>query len=829
LEQLATEVASPTGGPQLAFEELAEGLLRIANANMAAAIRLVTIAKGADPRDYVLVAFGGAAPQHACAVGHELGIRRVLVHPDASLLSALGIGLADIVRHGSCGIERPLDDVGLEFARQNLQRLEENAIEEVRDEGVPESRISATRSLDMRYRGVDACLTLAWPSDDDFASAFAQEHRQRYGYAHEGRPLEIAAARVEVIGRVADEIPHQKLTTGCDAENAHASNAGTIDRSSLRPGDQVTGPKIITEDNSTTVIDLGWQAEVLAGGELILTNAMPAKSPPPIRNPQSEIRDSPDPVFLEIFNNLLASTAEQMGVTLRNTASSVNVKERLDYSCAIFAADGRLVANAAHLPVHLGAMEETIKHVIAANPNLRPGDVIATNDPYAGGSHLPDITVVTPVHDGATGERLFFTANRAHHAEIGGMTPGSMPPHSKSLADEGVLIRDFKLLSAGESQSDKLRTLLLSGRYPTRDAETNLADVAAQVAANQQGAADLLALVERYTWPVARAYMDHIQSAAEMKVRSALARLTQREYSFVDHLETADGDSVPIAVRISMHAAGATPAATIDFTGTGPVIAGNLNANRAIVTAAVIYVLRLLIDEDIPLNHGVLRPIEIVLPPCLLNPKPGPTPETTPAIAGGNVETSQRVVDVLLGALGIAAASQGTMNNLLFGDASFGYYETICGGSGATAAGPGASAVQVHMTNTRLTDPEILERRYPVRLHEFSIRHGSGGAGQHRGGDGTIRRLEFLRPLEISLISQRRGPDPPYGLAGGSPGALGKNTILRVDGSSEPLPGIASLAVSPGDRLVIETPGGGGYGRENFIPLATRTHASEIY
>jgi 5-oxoprolinase (ATP-hydrolysing) len=392
------------------------------------------------------------------------------------------------------------------------------------------------------------------------------------------------------------------------------------------------------------------------------------------------------------------------------------------------------------------------------------------------------------------------------------MSPGSMPPLSANLAEEGVLIRNFQLVAAGQSRFDALRDLLLSGPYPTRDVEANLADVAAQVAANRQGANDLLAIVERYSWPVVRAYMDHIQTAAETKLRAALAKLDRREFSFVDYLETRDGTSTPIAVRMTVQGAGETPAATFDFTGTGPVIAGNLNANRAIVTAAVMYVLRLLINEDIPLNHGMLQPIDIILPPCLLNPTAGPTSETSPAMAAGNVETSQRVVDVLLGALGLAAASQGTMNNFIFGDASFGYYETICGGSGATADGPGASAVQVHMTNTRLTDPEVLERRYPVRLHEFSVRHGSGGAGRHRGGDGTVRRVEFLRPVEVSLLSQRRGPHPPYGMAGGEPGALGRNTLIRKNGQVQELAGLAQFDVAPGDLLVIETPGGGGFG-----------------
>jgi 5-oxoprolinase (ATP-hydrolysing) len=823
LRELAQQLASQAASPQQAsytLDELAAGLLRIANANMAAAIRLVTVAKGAYPADYVLVAFGAAAGQHACAVAQELGIQQVLIHPDAGVLSALGAGLADVMRHRSCGIERPLDRDSLAFVHQRLNSLEREAVAEICGEGVPPDRVSANRSLDLRYRGVDSYLTIAWPGDDDFAAAFDTAHRQRYGYVHADRPLEILAAHVEVVGRVADPLPRsERRPRKTPAPGKHLSayfegarcEAPLYERSELEAGVAIAGPAIVAEDIATTVIDPGWEAEVLSGGELLLSDKVSGECNS-LAGRRTIAAATPDPVFLEVFNNLLAGIAEQMGVTLRNTASSVNVKERLDFSCAIFTADGRLVANAPHVPVHLGAMEETVRYTIAANPRLQPGDVIATNDPYAGGSHLPDITVITPIHNTSTGELLFFAANRSHHAEIGGMAPGSMPPLSKKLADEGVLIRNFRIVAEGQSRFDQLSELLSSGRYPSRDVATNLADVAAQIAANRQGANDLLALVERYSWPVVAAYMNHIQDAAEQKIRSALSKLPPGKRAFTDYVETADGSSTPISVSITVHQAGGPIAATIDFTGTGPVIDGNLNANRAIVTAAVIYVLRLIVAEDIPLNHGVLRPVEIILPDCVLNPAPGSTPELSPAVAGGNVETSQRVVDVLLGALGIAAASQGTMNNVVFGDATFGYYETICGGSGATAAGTGVDAVQVHMTNTRITDPEILERRYPVRVREFSIRRGSGGAGRNRGGNGVVRRLEFLRPLTLSLLTQRRGPHPPYGVCGGQPGALGSNRIVRANGQTVPLAGIAQVSVSAGDRLIIETPGGGGYG-----------------
>ena len=568
-----------------------------------------------------------------------------------------------------------------------------------------------------------------------------------------------------------------------------------FERRELRPGDKLVGPAIVCEESATTIVDPGWIAEMLPRGELLLTDA--------VGRTVEKIGTECDPVLLEIFNNQFAAIAEQMGITLRNTSSSVNVKERLDFSCALFTASGDLVVNAPHIPVHLGAMGETVRAVIADNPTLRPGDVVVTNDPYRGGSHLPDVTVVTPVHDDA-GSLLFFTASRAHHAEIGGIRPGSMPPFSKNLAEEGVLIRNFLLVDGGESRVDQLQALLCSGKYPSRNPADNLADIAAQTAANHQGARDLLRLVERYSWPVVAAYMQHIRDAAERKTRAALARIPDGRYEFTDHLD----DGTPIAAAITI----VDDAATIDFTGTGPVSLGNLNANRAIVTAAVMYCLRCLLDEEIPLNQGVLAPITLIVPPGLLNPPAAERAEDCPAIVGGNVETSQRTVDVLLGALGLAAASQGTMNNTLFGDEAFGYYETVCGGNGATAAGPGADAVHTHMTNTRLTDPEVIEQRYPVRVREFSIRRGSGGKGLHKGGDGIVRRLEFLRPLDVSLVTQRRGPYAPFGLNGGEEGALGINTLQKADGTHLPLAGRVQFRADTGDVLIVQTPGGGGWG-----------------
>jgi 5-oxoprolinase (ATP-hydrolysing) len=803
LAALVVEIARCTG-QTFDHARLCEGFLQVANANMVKAIRRISLAKGADPRDYVLVAFGGAAGQHSCAVARELGMRQILNHPDAGLLSAYGIGLADVSRHRAAGVYR---DYGPKLAveiERSFQSLEREARAEVLREGIPDDRIEVRRALDLRYRGLDSFLTIPEPPAADWVESYEAEHERLYGYRQQGRAVEVVAARVEVIGRSESvEQPAAELVERQpEAERrvqAYFDGAwretNVFDRSRLRPGDQIVGPAVIVEQTATTVIDPGWRGQVLARGELLLTDG-PGSRP-------TAVSTEADPIMLEVFNNQFAGIAEQMGVVLRNTASSVNVKERLDFSCALFTSSGDLVVNAPHIPVHLGAMGETVKRIVADNPDLAAGDTYVTNDPYRGGSHLPDVTVVTPVHDTGSGRLLFFTASRAHHAEIGGVRPGSLPPLSRNLAEEGVLIRNFKLIDRGQSRIDELARLLTTARYPTRNLHDNLADVTAQLAANRLGARELGRLVERYTLDVVEAYMRHIQAAAERKVRARLAELPAGRREFVDHLD----DGTPIAVAITL----AGSQATIDFTGTGPVVPGNLNANRAIVTAAVMYSLRALLAEDIPLNQGVLAPVQIVLPECVLNPTEGPTPEQSPAVVGGNVETSQRTVDVLLGALQLAAASQGTMNSVVFGDQTFGYYETICGGSGATSDGPGAEAVHTHMTNTRLTDPEVLEQRYPVRVQEFSIRRGSGGQGRHRGGDGIVRRLEFLRELEVSIVSQRRGPYPPYGLAGGQPGEVGRNALLRADGRSEPLAGIVQFRAQPGDVLTIETPGGGGW------------------
>jgi 5-oxoprolinase (ATP-hydrolysing) len=835
LVDLCERIAVSPMGRRYTPLELAEGFLQIANANMVRAIRKVSVAKGYDPADYVLVTFGGAGGQHACAMAKALGIGRVLSHPYAGLLSAYGIGQADVRRFGVRSVLKPLADETLKNLDEVFNDLAAEARTQVANDGVPDRQIQPpVRSLEMRYKGVDAAILVdageSNTSAAELATRYNAQHQQLYGYTHASRPIEIVAARVEVVGVMPEPDEHPAEPRNRRPEPAETTRAwfegtdhatGVFLRSQLHAGDVIVGPAIVCEPTSTLLVDPGCTATVGSRGELVVD--VGASKSPESEQKQSKAPTSADPVLLEIFNNLFASIAEQMGLTLQRTSVSTNVKERLDFSCAIFSPKGDLVVNAPHIPVHLGAMSETVKRIIADNPQMRPGDVFVTNDPYRGGSHLPDVTVITPVHEPTTAELLFFTASRAHHAEIGGIVPGSMPPFSKNLGEEGVLIRNFKLVDAGASREDDLKAMLLSGRHPTRNVNDNLSDVSAQVAANASGVRQLQELVDRYTLPVVQAYMRFIQQAAAEKMRRALARLPDRAYRYTDHLD--NGSSIAVTITKSGESA------TVDFAGTGEVLSSNLNANRAIVTAACLYVFRCLINEDIPLNSGVLEPVKIVLPECLLNPPEHPNPAECAAMVGGNVETSQRVVDTLLGALGLAAASQGTMNNLTFGDATFGYYETICGGSGATPESAGADAVHTHMTNTRLTDVEVIERRYPVRIRKFAIRERSGGGGHHRGGDGIVRQIEFLKPLRVSMLSERRGDYLPFGLQGGSAGHPGRNTLNHAppphdsfgacEGMCPPctegvdLGGKFSTDVQAGDILTIETPGGGGVGRSD--------------
>lgn len=811
LQEFADQVEAATGIRRTP-RDLAEGFLQIANANIAEAIRTISVAKGYDPRTYLLVPFGGAAGQHACAVSDLLGGTQLLFHPSAGILSAVGIGSANTTRFTTQPFYQPLDEVISELSN-TLTTLGLQAREEVEREGHFE-RIESHPQLELRYRGLESSLTIDALPLDDVLSRYHAEHRRRYGYDRTHQTVEIVAARVEAVGYSShDSQNSQRVETYVPLPTTSVEiffqgksyTTPVFDRDQLRPGAKLVGPALIAESLATTVIDPNWQAEMLSGGELL---AERIQSPLPTESQTSSrviTTDQPDPVLLEIINNQFAAIAEQMGVALQNTSVSVNVKERLDFSCALFTADGDLIANAPHIPVHLGAMSETVKATIARHPVMQDGDVFVTNDPYRGGSHLPDVTVITPMFATADDTKpSFFAASRAHHAEIGGIAAGSMPSGSTNLAEEGVLVDNFRVVAAGEPNWEQMEAILRDAPYPSRNIPDNLADIAAQIAANHHGVVNLQEMIHHYNLSVVRAYSGHIQDAAARKTRAALAKIPSGVYQFTDHLD----DGSPIAVSINIQG----ESAKIDFTGTGPVLPGNLNANRAIVTAAIMYCLRCLLNEEIPLNQGVLEPVTILLPECLLNPPRHDSPAKCAAVAGGNVETSQRVVDVVLGALKLAAASQGTMNNLTFGDASFGYYETICGGSGATETLDGASAVHTHMTNTRLTDAEVFELRFPVRLHRFAIRPHSGGTGSHRGGDGIVREIEFLKPLDVSLLTQRRGPFAPYGLEGGQPGQLGENELHRSTGEVESLPNTISFQVSPGDRLTIRTPGGGGWG-----------------
>ncbi len=794
-------------GSDLRLVDLAEGFIKIANANMAAAIKRISIAKGYDAREYALTTFGGAGAQHACAIARGLGISRVLCSPFAGVLSAVGIGVADVKRIGQRSVHHRLEpqaDVALDPRFESLTAELREAL--IADGTRADALSPPVRTMDLCYVGQAMLLTVPAEPLEEAQSRFETLHRQLYGYCHVDRAIEIRTIRVELAART-EHLPIQWTPGGTSQGSRPRVTTMILDgkpttvplfiRGELYTNQRITGPAVIIEDTSTIVIDPGWEATITEHGDVILTDAHTETG-------QERIGTDVDPIQLELFNNQFASIAEQMGTTLRRTALSVNVKERLDFSCAIFTPEGELVANAPHIPVHLGGMSDCVKALMEDVDTLTPGDVFITNDPYRGGSHLNDVTIITPVHDDAGTTLLFFVASRAHHAEIGGTRPGSMPPDSTSLAQEGVVIRAFPWIRGGKPQHDRLRALLTAPPYPSRAPDENLADVSAQAAANQTGVRELKAMIDKYGLDVVHSYMRHIRDAAEQKMRRALARLPDGVREFQDRLD----DGSPIRLALSIHG----DEAMLDFSGTGGVLPGNLNANRAIVTSAVLYCLRCLIDEDIPLNAGVLAPVRITLPECLLNPPAMADPAKCAAMGGGNVETSQRIVDCIFGALGTVAASQGTMNNVLIGHEALSYYETICGGAGAGPGFDGADAVHTHMTNTRLTDPEVLEARVPLRLIRFAIRHGSGGKGRYRGGCGVVRELEFMEPLEVSIISQRRTTSP-YGLQGGGHGQPGQNLLLRrgANRAKVLLPTVLAT-VFPGDRLTIETPGGGGWG-----------------
>ena len=784
-------------------EQVAEGFLTVAVENMASAIKHISVQRGYDVTGYTLQCFGGAGGQHACAVADALGMTRVMIHPFAGVLSAYGMGVADVRALREKSVETPLDVGAATALTPVLDPLEDAVRDELRRQGIGADRVAVHRRVHLRYAGTDSALVVDFAGRGRMTAAFEALHRQRFGFVMPGRGLVVEAVSVEAVG-ASGAVTEPTLSPLPDAAGlrplatVEAVFAGrrlktpVFNREALLPGDAIDGPAIVAEATATTVVEPGWRAEPNDRGHLILTRVAP-------RPRRLAAGTRADPVMLEIFNNLFMSIAEQMGATLANTAYSVNIKERLDFSCAVFDRDGGLVANAPHIPVHLGSLGVSVVSVMRARGgDMRPGDVFVLNAPYNGGTHLPDVTVITPVYDEAGADLLFWVASRGHHADIGGITPGSMPPDSKRIEEEGIVLDNVRLVEAGRFLEAEIVALLSSGPWPARNVAQNLADLAAQVAANEKGAQELRRMVAHFGLDVVSAYMGHVQDNAEESVRRVIDGLADGSFAY----EMDDGAVIKVAVRVDR----AARVATVDFTGTSEQRPNNFNAPFAVCRAAVLYVFRTLVDADIPLNAGCLKPLDIVVPEgCMLRPR------HPAAVVAGNVETSQAITDALYGALGVQAAAQGTMNNFTFGNDRHQYYETICGGSGAGPGYAGTDAVHTHMTNTRLTDPEVLEWRFPIRVDSFAIRRGSGGAGQFRGGDGVVRRLVFLEPMTAAILSSRRRV-PPFGLAGGSPGARGRNRVERADGTVENLAGTDVAQMTPGDTFVIETPGGGGYG-----------------
>ena len=806
-EALAAEVQQATGRPTTA-ETLAAGYLRIAVQAMANAIKRISVARGHDVTGYTLQCFGGAGGQHACGVADALGMTRVFVHPLAGVLSAYGMGLADQIAMREASVERALDAQGLLAAEARLHELGAAASEELAAQGMMRDAIELRRTLHLRYQGTDTALGVPMAGLDAARSAFEAAYRQRFAFLMPDRPLVIEAVSVEAIGpgersdaisAPAEAPPHavapdERVRMYCEADEQPAGwrEASLFQREALQAGATLDGPAIIAECNATTVVEPGWQARLSASGALELQRIR-------ARVGGHAIGTQVDPVMLEVFNNLFMNIAEQMGLRLQNTAYSVNIKERLDFSCALFSAAGELIANAPHMPVHLGSMSESIKTVIARNPQMQSGDVYVLNDPYHGGTHLPDVTVVTPVYlDGGDARPSFYVASRGHHADIGGTTPGSMPPFSRTIDEEGVLFDNFLLVRDGRLRERELLAQLTGGRWPARNPQQTSADLRAQIAANQKGVDELQAMVAQFGRDAVAAYMQHVQDNAEESVRRVITALKDGAF------ELALDNGALIRVRVAVDAA--QREAIIDFSGTSAQLPNNFNAPKAVTMAAVLYVFRTLVDDDIPLNAGCLKPLKVVVPAgCMLNPNP------PAAVVAGNVETSQCVTNALFGALGVMASGPCTMSNFTFGNERHQYYETTSGGSGAGPGFDGTAVVQTHMTNSRLTDPEVLEWRFPVRLDSYAIRSGSGGAGRWRGGDGGVRRVRFLETMEASILSNGRVRGA-FGLAGGQDGAPGRNVVERADGRVEALQHIGSTQMQPGDVFVIETPGGGGWG-----------------
>ena len=793
-QTLAEDIAAATGESRRTPEDLAEGFLRIAVENMANAIKKISVQRGYDVTRYALQCFGGAGGQHACLVADALGMETVFVHPFAGVLSAYGMGLAEIRALKERQFERPISD--LSNADAALTALAAEATAQVATQGVSPDEIRIERRAHLRHKGSHQSLEVDFGTQHELIERFEAAHRARYGFAPEGRQVIFEALAVEAIGGASDVADKaMRLTDTHAAPVDHVStsmgNVPLFDRETLAPGHTVTGPAIIKEPTGTNVIEPGWGAEVNEYGHLILRRHAPLDR-------QEALGTDADPVMLEVFNNLFMSIAEQMGATLANTAYSVNIKERLDFSCALFDPDGGLVANAPHVPVHLGSMSESIKTVIRLNPDMKPGDVFVLNAPFNGGTHLPDVTVITPVFDDAGQQALFYVASRGHHADIGGKTPGSAPPDSRVIEDEGVLIDNFKMIDGGTFREAETRALLGSGPYPCRNIEENLADLAAQVAANETGVREVRKMIAQFGLDVVHSYMRHVQDNAEECVRRVISALKDGAFDY----ELDNGEFIRVAVRVNQ----AARTADIDFTGTADKNPFNYNAPLAVCHAVVLYVFRTLVGSPIPLNEGCFRPLNIIAPEGSMINAQYPS-----AVIAGNTEVSQLMCNALIGALGVMAGSQATMNNYVWGNARIQNYETICGGTGAGPDFDGCSTVQTHMTNTRSTDPEVLEFRFPVRLEEMSQRPGSGGNGANQGGDGLTRRMRFLEQMTVTtLCSHRRVP--PIGMAGGAPGEVGQEWIERADGSRAEHAGNDQNEVYPGDVFVMLTPSGGGFG-----------------
>ncbi len=829
--QLAKTVAQATGR-QLSPEQVAQGFIDIANANMADAIKKISVQRGYDVTRYALTVFGGAGGQHACAVADALAMSTVMAHPFAGVLSAYGMGLAEPASLRERSIERRLDEQALAEAIEQIDEIDRQARDDLIAQGEPAAGLRVERRVHIKYQGTDTAVTVPLGAIDEMISRFEAGYRQRFAFLLTGRPLAIESVSVEAISpRAPDDSPvagggHSgapsavtSAAAGGPSSAIAAPTPGAVvslysagawrdaplfDRETLPGGAVIDGPAIVSDATATTIVDVGWRATMSLRGDLVLSRVAPRPS-------LHAIGTDADPVMLEIFSNLFMSIAEQMGYRLQNTAHSVNIKERLDFSCAVFDASGALIANAPHMPVHLGSMGASVQAVIADNAGaIAPGDVFVLNDPYRGGTHLPDVTVITPVFDIAARRLLFWVGSRGHHADIGGLTPGSMPPDSRHIDDEGVLLTNVRLVSGGVLREREFRALLTGAVHPARNPDQNMADLQAQVAANEKGREELLRMVEHFSLPVVQAYMRHVQDNAAESVRRVIGALHDGRFE----LPFDNGAVIRVAITVDHQAR----RACIDFTGTSAQQPNNFNAPLAVTTAAVLYVFRTLVDDDIPMNAGCLEPLDIIVPPgCMLNPHhPG-------AVVAGNVETSMAITNALYGALGIMASGPNTMSNFTFGNQRYQYYETISGGSGAggtfdgqghlTGGFDGTAVVQTHMTNSRLTDPEVLELRFPVRLEGYSIRRHSGGAGRWRGGDGGVRTIRFLEPMTASMLGNSRVV-PPFGAAGGGSGAMANNYVLRADGRVEPMGHIGSAELAAGDCFVIETPGGGGFGAQ---------------